>query len=289
MAEKRRLNWSTLKHIHTSAKLLKWRVEHAMADSEPLKMGRSIHCAILEPAVYESRWVSVTACNATVKSSGERCKSEGSLFSDGLWYCKVKGHAPAGATDTPGEGLEVIGAAGRELTKLCADAVAAHGPASKLLQGGKAEQKIEWTDPESGIECRGRVDYLRPNDLVDLKSTRRETVREFMADAARSMYHGQLAWYHFGAIEAGRLPKDADLPYIVSVSTAEPYDVAAYQLSDITLQAGLILVRDLVRKYQQCTAADLWPGIAPDLEVLDLPAWAPGMNGSSEPLTSEGW
>lgn len=286
---KRRLNWSTLRHIATSAKLLKWRVEHPTPDSEPLRMGRSIHCAILEPEKFASRWVSVTACNATVKSSGERCKSEGSLYSDGLWYCKVKGHAPEGATASPSEGIEVITDDGLLVTKLCAEAVALHGPASKILTGGKAEQEIEWTDPESGIECRGRVDYLRPNDVVDLKSTRRETVRDFTADAARSLYHCQLAWYHFGAIEAGRLPKDAGLPYIVAVSTAEPYDVAAYQLSDITLQAGVILVRDLVRKYQQCTAADLWPGIAPDLEVLDLPAWAGGMQGSTEPLTSEGW
>jgi hypothetical protein len=126
------------------------------------------------------------------------------------------------------------------------------------------------------------VDYLRPNDLVDLKSTRRETVREFTADAARNLYHGQLAWYLDGAIAAGRLPKDAGLPYIVAVSTAEPFDVAAYQLSKISLEAGRILIRDLVNKYQQCTASDLWPGIAPDLGVLDLPAWASGMQGSEE-------
>ncbi len=286
---KRRLNWSTLRHIATSPKLLKWRVEHPTPDSEPLRMGRSIHCAILEPLEFSKRWVSVTACNATVKSTGERCKSEGSLYSDGLWYCKVKGHAPEGAQSSPGEGIEVITAEGLTLTNLCKEAVAAHGPASKLLSGGKAEQEIEWTDPESGIECRGRVDYLRPNDLVDLKSTRRETVREFTADAARSLYHCQLWWYTQGAIAAGRLPKDADLPYIVAVSTAEPFDVSAYQLSKISFDAGGIYVRDLINKYQQCMAADLWPGISPDQEVLDLPGWAPGMNGSTEPLTSEGW
>lgn len=285
VVNKARLNWSTLKHIATSARLMKWRVEHPTPDSEPLRMGRSIHCAILEPEEFAKRWVTVTVCQAKTKE-GTACRSEGSLYCDEKWYCKVRGHAPAGATDSPGEGIEVIDAAGFQTTQMCAESVLAHAPAAKLLRGGMAEQEMEWTDPESGIECRGRVDYLRPNDLVDLKSTRRETVREFVADAARNLYHGQLAWYTDGAIQAGRLPKDAGLPYVVAVSTAEPFDVAAYQLSKVSLDAGRILIRDLVKKYQECLAADLWPGIAPDLEVLDLPAWAPGMQGSEE---SERW
>ncbi len=285
--EKRRLNWSTLRHIATSPKLMKWRADHPTPDSEALNMGRSIHCAILEPDQFASRWVSVTSCQATT-GAGASCRSMGSLYYEGKWYCKIRGHAPEDATDSPGDGIEVISSDELTITRLCADSVKAHGPASSLLQGGKAEQEIEWTDPESGIECRGRVDYLRPNDLVDLKSTRRETVRDFMGDAARSLYHAQLAWYHSGCVAAGRLPKDAGLPYIVSVSTAEPFDVAAYRLSDITFQAGLIVVRDLIKRYQQCTAADLWPGICPDLAVMDLPGWAPGMQGS-EFSEQEGW
>lgn len=276
-----RLNWSTLKYIAVSAKLLKWRVEHPEPESEPLRRGRSIHCAILEPKEFAKRWVTVTACQAVTKGGGQ-CQSYGSLYSEGRWYCRIRGHAPEGAMERPGEDIEVIDPEGMRITTMCAESVRAHGPASKILQGGHAEQEIEWTDPESGILCRGRVDYLRPNDLVDLKTTRQETVREFTADAARGFYHGQLAWYTDGAIAAGRLPQDAGLPYVVAVSTAEPYDVAAYQLSRVSFEAGRILVRDLINKYQQCQAADLWPGIAPDLEVLDLPGWAYGMQGSQE-------
>lgn len=281
MTDTLRLNWSTLRHIATSAKLLRWRVEHPQADNQALLCGRSIHCAILEPEEFPKRWVTTTPCQAKTKN-GEPCRSDGSLYSLGTWYCRVRGHAPLGAVDSPGDGIEIIDAAGLELTRMCAESVAAHGPACRLLQGGRAEQEIEWTDPESGTECRGRIDYLRPNDLVDLKTTRRETLREFAADAARHLYHGQLAWYTDGAIAAGRLPVDAAPPYVVAVSTVEPFDIAAFQLSKITLEAGRILVRDLIKKYQECLAADLWPGIAPDLEILDLPAWAPGMQGSEE-------
>jgi exodeoxyribonuclease VIII len=281
MADKARLNWSTLKYIATSARLLKWRVEHAQAETEALRRGRSIHCAILEPTEFPKRWVTATKCCAVTKGNGT-CKNQGKLYFEQQWYCGVSGHAPAGSTPTPGEGIEVMSEEDMKITTLCAESAFSHGPAADLLQGGKAEQKMEWKDPESGIECRGTIDCLRTDALIDLKSTRRETVREFAMDAARNLYHGQLAWYHDGAITAGRLPKIAAPPFVVAVSTCEPYDVAAFQLSQITLEAGRILIRDLVAKYQQCLAADLWPGIAPDLAVLDLPSWAPGMQGSEE-------
>jgi PDDEXK-like uncharacterized protein DUF3799 len=276
-----RLNWSTLRYIATSPKLLKWRVEHPEPESVALRLGRAIHCAVLEPEAFLSRWVSATTCQAVTKAGGQ-CQSGGSLYSGGKWYCKVRGHAPEGATETPGEGIEVINAEEFALACVCAESVRAHGPSMKLLTGGQGEQEMEWTDPQTGIECRGRVDYLRPDFVVDLKSTRRETVREFTRDVAANLYHGQISWYVDGAISAGRLPADAQMPYIVSVSTVEPFDVAAYQLSKITLEAGRILYRDLLTKYQQCLASGLWPGIAPDLKTLDLPAWTPGMQGSEE-------
>jgi exodeoxyribonuclease VIII len=275
-----RLNWSTLRYIATSPKLLAWRVEHPQPESPALRLGRAIHCAVLEPEAFPARWVAATACAART-AKGESCRSLGSLYHAGAWYCRVRGHAPEGAGEAP-EGIEVIAPEELDLVRVCAENVRTHRPAAKLLTGGHSEQEIEWTDPETGIECRGRVDYLRPADLVDLKSTRRETVREFERDAAANLYHGQLAWYHDGAIRCGRLPSDAGLPYVISVSTVEPYDVAAYRLSKATLEAGRILYRDLLQRYAQCQAASWWPGIAPDLAELDLPDWAPGMHGSEE-------
>lgn len=283
--EKRRLNWSTLRHIAVSPRLMKWRAEHPTPDSDALVLGRAIHCAILEPATFASRWVTPTTCAAQTQAK-KPCVAAGILYFEGEWYCRIKGHAPEGATDGPGEGIEVIGRDDLEIAAMCAENVRIHGAASKILCGGHSEHEIEWTDPETGIECRGRLDYLRPDTLADLKSTRRETVREFSADVARNLYHGQIAWYMDGAIAAGRLQKDSALPYIVAVSTEAPYDVAAYQLSLASLEAGRILVRDLVNKYQRCVAADVWPGIAPDLVTLELPNWTPGMNGSEE---SGGW
>lgn len=276
--EKTRLNWSTLKHLHVSAKLLAWRVEHPKEDTPDLRLGRAIHCAVLEPEAYPKRWIMADQCAATT-GKGARCGSGGSLY-NGQWFCKVKGHAPADAI-APRD-FEVLEPEDAALVAICADSVRSHDVAAKMLQGGKPEERIEWLDPESGVECRGTVDYLRANDLIDLKSTRRETIRDFVGDVVRNLYFGQLAWYYDGAIAAGRLPKDAPLPFIIAVSTAEPYDVMAFQLSPQTLEGGRVLYRDLLNRYLQCRAASWWPGLAPDLLTLDLPSWAPGMQGSQE-------
>lgn len=276
----KRLNWSTLKHIAVSPKLLRWRADHPRPDTEALRLGRAIHCAILEPDQFAGRWVAAGQCAATTKAGGQ-CSSGGTIWHGGQWWCRVRGHAPEG-TGLPPDGIEVIDREALELAKLCAINVHEHPIAAGILSGGHAEEALEWVDPETGTECRGRLDYLRPDGLADLKSTRHGTVREFSAECARNLYHGQLAWYHDGAIAAGRLPKDAPMPHIIAVSTSEPYDVAAFRVSDVTLDAGRILCRDLLAKYLRCRAADWWPGIAPDLETLEIPPWAPGMNGSEE-------
>src|SRR5262245_29847218 len=92
----KRLNWSTLKHMAVSAKLLKWRMEHPEPETPALVLGTAIHCAVLEPQEFQKRWIVAGSCAAIAKTSGQPCTSQGSLFLDGKWYCKVKGHAPEG-------------------------------------------------------------------------------------------------------------------------------------------------------------------------------------------------
>lgn len=283
-----RLNWSTLRHIAVSPKLLAYRVEHPQAETPALRLGRAIHCAILEPEKYAKTWLVPNICNVPLKSSGGMCRNPGTKLHQGYWYCgtHIKQYVEPGDECPIPEGIEPMTSDDAEIVRLCAESVRAHKVAAKILSGGAAEQGIEWTDEETGIECRGRLDYLTPGAVVDLKTTRRETVREFERDVAAHLYHGQVAWYHAGAIRAGRIPQDAALPYIVSASTAEPYDVAVYQLSRASFEAGRILARDLLTRYDRCVKSGMWPGIAPDLVTMELPDWSPGMMGSEE---SEAW
>ena len=53
------------------------------------------------------------------------------------------------------------------------------------------------------------------------------------------------------------------------------------QMTEATLEAGRALYRSCLRRFQECEAADVWPGVAPDLQDWDLPAWA--ATGEPEP------
>lgn len=267
-----------------SPRMLRWRLDHPEPESPAMRLGTSIHCAILEPKVFHSRWTVAGSCAATKKDGGA-CGSQGSLISAGQWYCKVKGHAPEGA-GLP-EGFEILTADEFKQVETCAASVRDHKVAAQVLKKGLAEHEIQWTEPETGILCRGRIDFLRPKEVVDLKSTHEESVWGFTRHATTRLYHAQLAWYHDGAIAARKLQPDAQLPILVSVQTTEPYDVAVYRLTKVSLEAGRVLYRDLLLKYRDCLGAEHWPGIAPALLDFDVPNWAPGMNGSN--YEGENW
>lgn len=266
-----RLNWSTLRLLAISPRLLRHRVDNPQPDTPAMRLGRAIHSAILTP---EAGMVVRGACAATTKA-GVPCGNDGSVHYGGEWFCRVRGHAPDGAEDAP---PDAITAEEGKIVARCMGAVADHRHASGALSGGVAEHEAEWEF--DGVLCRGRIDYLTPAGVVDLKTTRRATPREFVRDAASGLYHAQLAWYLDGA-RAASLTTGAKAA-IVAVETVEPHDVAVYDLTEQDIEAGRNLYRDLLVRYKVCMETDVWPGHSPDVRALGLPAWAAGAMGPTE-------
>ncbi|HEY3495251.1 MAG TPA: PD-(D/E)XK nuclease-like domain-containing protein [Polyangiaceae bacterium] len=243
------LNWSTLKLLETSPRLLQFRRTTPRRDTESLHIGRAIHACLLEPEAWEHYVV-------MPEFSGK-----GSRAAKAEWLA-----------DRPGS--EIISAEDYAMVERCAESIRSHREAMKLITGGRREEVLRWTDAETGIACKARLDIVRPRDLCELKSTRHGTPREFLRDASRLLYHGQVAWYHDGAIAAGALPSNADNPSVVAVQTTEPYDVMAFRLKDMDLSAGRALWQSLIRRFSECSAANYWPGVAPTLLDYDVMPWA---------------
>lgn len=250
------INWSSLKHIATSPLLYKWRVDNPEPPKPAYIIGNAIHCATLEPEQFDKRY--------------------------GVFPGKTRRGGAWEEWKAANPGVQSLTADEREIALATADAVHAHPVAGSLLVGGCVEERLEWTEPKTGIAAKGRLDYLRPDHLVDIKSSRSINAREFANAAARYMYHGQLAWYHDGAIAAKRIPYDAPPPFIIPVEKTAPYDVAVYQLSINDLDAGRVLYRSLLDTLLACIETDYWPGQAPELRQLSIPPWAPGMAEQEE-------
>lgn len=262
------MNWSTLKHIARSPKEFQWRLTHPEKPKAAYDFGRAFHCAILEPKVFPERYV------AEPDFGDGRTKA--AKLKRAAWEAENKGREPISYGDMTA--ILAMAAAVRE-----------HKVAGKLLEGVKAEQTITWTDAETGVRCKARLDMLGKDFLADVKTSRDPAFRPFARDAADHLYHGQLAMYFDGAIANGLLSKHADAPYIIVPEKSEPWDVAVYRMHrNLVLDVGRLFYRSLLRRWLDCTAANWWPGIAPELQILELPSWAPGMDEPA-PSTDDGF
>lgn len=84
---------------------------------------------------------------------------------------------------------------------------------ASLLEGGLAEVSILFTDPETGVKCKIRPDYLGPDWITHLKTWDMKTAgkpgNRAIADAFRFNGYYRAAWfYHLGLeqIKAAELP-----------------------------------------------------------------------------------
>jgi hypothetical protein len=248
------MNWSTLKHLATSARLLRWRVEHPREETDALERGRWIHCALLEPDRWAAEYIAAPD------------------FGD----CRFKAaKAERDAWRAANAGREIVDAESFELVTRCVLSIREHKPAARLLRAGRAEEVVRWTDEETGVAMKARLDFVSPTFVLDVKSTRQSSLWAFARDAASMLYHGQLALYHDAAVASRLVPRDSlEGPFVLAVQTVEPHDVIVARLSLGDVEKGRGLYRSLLRRYVECQAADLWPGIAPGVVNLSLPPWA---------------
>lgn len=267
------LNWSTLKHMATSAKLCRWRADNPAPDKEAFRIGRLIHVATLEPERWAREYVLEPDFGEILTDDGKPAKNPKATKA-------YKEKLAAWKSDLPPR-AQTVDPAEHAIAVRCADAIRSHRVTGPLLHGGKAEHTIQWTDARTGVRCKARLDLIA-TCVLDVKKTRRESVRRFLWDTAELLYHGQTAWYHDGAIASGELPSSTALPLVIGVQDCEPFDVIPLRMTPETYEVGGNLYRALLDKYVQCRAANWWPGLAESELDWTLPSYALGQPGRFE-------
>jgi hypothetical protein len=152
------------------------------------------------------------------------------------------------------------------------DSLLAHPAAGPILRSaGEREKVITWTDEETGLACKGRLDLLAGGIVYDVKGCPTIEAGKFGADAARMLYHAQLGFYGMGLRARGVHVLGGAL---IGVEHAAPYDVAVFTLSEDDLWAGEVVCRELLAKVAAGRFSGLWPGRYPEAQPIRLPAWA---------------
>jgi hypothetical protein len=138
---------------------------------------------------------------------------------------------------------------------------------------GSAEDSFFWRDPELGVLCKCRPDYLRDDGyIIDFKTTERASPKRFESHIYDYRYYVQAAFYIQG-VEAVTGERVKGFVF-VAVEKKPPYLVACYSADDEMIQAGNEEVRRCLRLYEECSRTGVWPGYPDEILPLSLPRWA---------------
>lgn len=191
-------------------------------------------------------------------------------------------HDHNGRTNAGKERIAAIEADGKRplhveeftIIKAMKEALQAHPFARHAFADGKAEQSLFWRDPEFGILCRARPDFLpatRPI-IPDYKTTV-SAHPDYLKKAIWNFgYHQQADWYLTGIRELGIFERPTFL--FVFQEKQPPYLVVCVTPDDEALGWAGLQNRKAREIFARCQATGKWPGYTDDVLTLGLPAWA---------------
>jgi len=240
-------------------------------DETPARLvGHLAHCAILEPAEFERRYVTLPPDAPRKPTSAQwnaKNPSADSMMAMAWWRDCLAAN----------EGRTVITHAQRETALRQAESVLRLPDIRDALANGRPEVSAYWRDPVTGVLCRCRPDWVhdageRRVILVDVKTYSNASPGEFARQIARMRYEVQAAYYSDGYAMAANVEV---LGFIfLAVETEYPYAASAVMLDEASLETGRTKYRRNLDTYAACLRSGQWPAYSNAIGVVGLPTWA---------------
>ena len=237
------VNKSTLWEMRKSP-LHYWHLIHdtPKEDTTAMKFGRAIHAYLLDHVEFSARYAVAPECDRRTK--------EGKA----IWAELME------------SGKEVISAADMEAIQRME--VEFEPVRKKWLTDVQTELPLVWTDDATGVECKGRLDALSSEWIIDYKTTTDASTNAFTREAIRYGYDLQAAMYMDAARANGYNPKGF---IFIAQEKSAPYLINVIRAGDAFLDRGRWIMMDLLQKYKECRDSDTWPGYGEN--ELILPEW----------------
>lgn len=239
--------------------------DHPMDESEAsdaMVVGSAFDCLVLEPDIFDERYV------VEPDGTDRRKRKEYAEWKEGV-----------------AQGRTVLRSGQWDTLRAMRDATLAF-PYAGLLKG-IAQPSLFWLDTQereysdaqpTNRLCRARMDLYSDaySVAVDLKTTIGDgtRARNFTRSVSRYRYHVQEAFYRAGA-EALGLPVEEFVFFVVEKEP--PHLVNMFLLEDRWRVHGRRLWERDLQTYDECMRTDEWPGHHDDsLAPLEMPEWAEG-------------
>lgn len=222
-----------------------------LEESEPLRFGKLIHMLILEPQRFKKTFV-LSPEFGDMRSSKNRGARD-------AW----KDSLEAGSTIVTREDLVVM---------FCmAKAIMKNDFACDLLIGSQFEMTGYYRDPVTGLKCRFRSDAWNPEigALVDLKSTKDASEKEFLWSSWNYGYHTQMGAYSSG-IEVIHKVKP-DIHAIIAVEKVPPFECMVHLANKDFMKRGYKEYRRGLDTIAKALETNEFPGYDKSACELALP------------------
>ena len=214
--------------------------------TDALMIGDACDAALLTPDIFAEQY----AIGPDVKLNTKDGKAEWAAFADA------------------NVGKKLIRGGDAETINGVRSAVWAHPFASRiLLAASDAQLSGVWTDAETGLPCKFRLDlYCKDIGIfIDLKTTRAESPEQFKYQARSLGYPIQLAHYRAGMLTVGLPCAGA---YLIAVTKKRPFICTVFEASEPTLVEAEIERMKALKKIVKCQASNHWPGYSEGVETI---------------------
>jgi len=222
--------------------------------SRAMVIGAAIHCALLQPDLYESEYMRLHGVTVRTASEYKAACKEYSLGPDYILTGPESDHIA---------GMQAC--------------VLADPNAKRLLTGdGYREASLFVRDPVTQVVVRVRFDFV-PTDLtlpiVDLKKTRDCRPEKFMRHIHEYRYHVQAALY----LDAWNWATGEHRMWCnLAVEETLPHAMKPYLMGPESLILGRKLYRENLNAFAECDRTNTWPCYDTTPELIEVPDWVLG-------------
>lgn len=237
---------SSLKALRKSPAHFKASRSSLSKSTPARKIGSAIHTSVLEPERFKTDYV----------IAGDEIKGNS----------KVAKEAKAELYEKYGEDC-VLNEKDYKVVTETQKALFENPDAGPMLRAIEApEVSIVWEF--EGVICKGRIDGLCKNYIIDVKSAISAHPIEFARKMFTYGYDLQATFYLLGAKKLDMGLKDF---YFLAVEKTKPYGVSVHRAQKPVHIFNLTRIKALLGLYKECLKANTWPCYDGGVYEVDLP------------------
>lgn len=236
---------------HRSPAHLRYEIDNLREQSDAMRLGQAVHCAVLEPELFAKTYLPSPKFDRRTK----------------------EGKAASAAFAEENAGRIILDEDEFRDCVRISEAVLAHPDARLFLGACERKEASGVFDDATGLRCKFRADAIsqKLGTIVDLKTTKCAHERSFSKDIYNYGYHRQGALYVEGATTLGIEIRHY---VIIAVEKCAPYGVGVYRLGGDALALGRKQSEKLRHEYSECLKLGKWPGYTEKVVDISVPEWA---------------